>query len=463
MQSNVDASFDSNQMVRIRKCVAENTTVHAFWRDFLNLEAPIFDSERVEVLLSKIQATLSLGLAQKAANPLEAIPLPSDYVSAADYLAELTKMIEVYNIAIADSNFIIATLKAKVGITDIDERRRNLEVFEMCKERHSVSICQSCSEYEELVNKKSALETKKEDVRKKLNAHNISVFSKYEKRINDLLDKFSAGFRIGKTKGEYPAGKPSSSYCIVINSTTVSLGKGDASLGIPSFRNTLSSGDKSALAFCFFIAQAEADPELPKKILLFDDPFTSQDLGRRSTTQHVIKQFVGNAAQVVVLSHEASFLRGMLDGIPPGNVSTLIIDREGLNNSRIDFVDLEDLLQHDHFRSHGVLTKYLHHAIGSPTDVLRCIRPYLEYVLRIKYPDDCVDGEWLGDYLGKIDKAVSPEVLANLKKERPELGQLNDFTKGHYHADGSFNPKVLIVKTELDAMVKRTLAVAQRL
>jgi len=463
MSGVVETAFGVNQVLRVRNTVAENAALHSFWKDFVTFDAPTFNLDDAETLFGQILADLSVGLSQKAANPLDIIENPESYSSASIAYSTLRTRIEAYNLAVATANASIATLKAEVGITDIDVRKADLEILEMCRARQSASVCTSCAEYEALVEKKSALEAKKEAVRKKLNTHNLTVFSKYEKRINDLLDKFNAGFRISNTKGEYPAGKPSSTYNLVINSTPVPLGKGDASLGLPSFRNTLSAGDKSALAFCFFVAQAEADPHLSKKIVLFDDPFTSQDLDRRSTTQHVIKDFVHKAEQVVVLSHEPYFLRGMSDGILSGNVSTLMLDRDGLNASRIASVDLEELLQHDHFRSHGVLIKYLDHGIGSPQDVVRCIRPYLEYVLRVKFPDDCVDGEWLGDYLGKIDKAVPPEELAKLKAERSELGELNNYSKAHHHGDGSFNTKVLIVKNELDAMVKRTLGVAKRL
>jgi len=296
-----------------------------------------------------------------------------------------------------------------------------------------------------------------------LNAHNASVFGKYEKRINELLENFGAGFRIGNTKGEYPGGKPSSTFNLVINGTSVALGKSDSDLSKPSFRNTLSAGDKSALAFCFFVAQAEADPDLDKKIVVFDDPFTSQDSSRRTTTQSVIRGFVSKAVQVVVLSHEAYFLHGMTDGIQQTDCKALLFDRDGLKGTKIEAADLAKILQSDHFRNHDVLTKYRDNGVGDPKDVIRCIRPYLEHYLRVKFPDDCPCDEWLGDHLGKIDAAAPPSALCHATSERAELGQLNQYSKQHHHADGSLNPKVPIQKTELDAMVKRTLEVVKRL
>ena len=85
-------------------------------------------------------------------------------------------------------------------------------------------------------------------------------------------------------------------------------------LDATSFRNTLSSGDRSTLALAFFLAQLDLDPGLPNKIVVFDDPFTSQDRSRRSCTQQFIRRKSAAAAQVIVLSHDPEFLK-VLGGI----------------------------------------------------------------------------------------------------------------------------------------------------
>ena len=61
---------------------------------------------------------------------------------------------------------------------------------------------------------------------------------------------------------------------MVINDTAVEMGSGDTPLDEPSFRNTLSSGDKSTLALAFFLAQIKADAEKGECIVVFDDPDT---------------------------------------------------------------------------------------------------------------------------------------------------------------------------------------------
>jgi wobble nucleotide-excising tRNase len=463
VESEVESLFGETAGTTIRSIAAENGARWAFWKEYISGNSLSLDVAKLQERYATVLGTLNTLLKSKRLNPLEAILLPQSFQDTMAEIAQMVTLLADYNSSVDEINARIRQKKIDTAASDIDQKSKELDLLLLCKERHCATSDKLCSEYSSLLAKKEDLEAQKESKRKLLNAHNASVFGKYEKRINELLENFGAGFRIGNTKGEYPGGKPSSTFNLVINGTSVALGKSDSDLSKPSFRNTLSAGDKSALAFCFFVAQAEADPDLDKKIVVFDDPFTSQDSSRRTTTQSVIRGFVSKAVQVVVLSHEAYFLHGMTDGIQQSDCKALLFDRDGLKGTKIEAADLAKILQSDHFRNHSVLTKYRYDGVGDPKDVIRCIRPYLEHYLRVKFPDDCPCDEWLGDYLGKIDAAVPPSALCHATSERAELGQLNQYSKQHHHADGSLNPKVPIQKTELDAMVKRTLELVKRL
>src|SRR5205807_904037 len=109
-------------------------------------------------------------------------------------------------------------------------------------------------------------------VRGRLDAHTNAVVRPYQNRINTLLGNFNAGFTIAETTHAFPGGVASSSYQLVINSTPVDIGSSKTPTGQPSFKNTLSAGDRMTLALAFFIAHLEADPSLEEKIIVFDDP-----------------------------------------------------------------------------------------------------------------------------------------------------------------------------------------------
>jgi wobble nucleotide-excising tRNase len=50
---------------------------------------------------------------------------------------------------------------------------------------------------------------------------------------------------------------------------------------------------------------------------MFDDPFNSQDAFRRRQTVHEIMKAAANCRQIVVLSHDATFLKQLWDKAPP--------------------------------------------------------------------------------------------------------------------------------------------------
>jgi len=82
-------------------------------------------------------------------------------------------------------------------------------------------------------------------VREQLEAHCLEVVQPYENRINYYLDLFNAGFKIVRTGHGYPGGIATSTYQLSINETHVELGDGRTPADRPSFRNTLSVGDRA--------------------------------------------------------------------------------------------------------------------------------------------------------------------------------------------------------------------------
>src|SRR4029077_3176058 len=144
----------------------------------------------------------------------------------------------------------------------------------------------------------------------------------HEKRINEFLKMFGANFQIEGTERSYVGGRPSSDYKLLINGVIVELGDETTPESTPSFRNTLSAGDRNTLALALFISQLERDPNLKDKIVVFDDPFTSQDRSRRTATQTLICALGKTVAQVFVLSHDPHFLRALWDGYKRGGNSS---------------------------------------------------------------------------------------------------------------------------------------------
>ena len=81
-----------------------------------------------------------------------------------------------------------------------------------------------------------------------LDRYRTVIFPTYQTAINDYLRRFGAGFRLDSVSSVNNRGGFSCTYSVIINNVPVSV---TAAIG-PSFRNTLSAGDRNTLALAFF-------------------------------------------------------------------------------------------------------------------------------------------------------------------------------------------------------------------
>ena len=307
---------------------------------------------------------------------------------------------------------------------------------------------------------KKTIDDEKAKVKMRLNDHTREVIGHYENAINELLEDFHAGFRITGTNHGYPGGVASASYQILINETPVELGDINSPISSPSFKNTLSSGDKSTLALAFFLAQIEHDPERANKIVIFDDPFNSQDNFRKDCTVQKIKKCGEDCPQVIVLSHDQSFLKRIWD-----RLATQASDRKclqltpvGLLDTKICAWDIEEAMQTPFAANRKALADYYIKRDGNPMDVVVKIRPALEAYCKNLYPGD-YDEDALGIIIGKIRGIGSSHQLFPLLEK---LEMLNEYTRRYHHGEKPNAATESICDDELHGFVKKTLSIIGR-
>lgn len=168
----------------------------------------------------------------------------------------------------------------------------------------------------------------------------------------------------------YTGGTPSSHYQLEINDCAIGLGDSRTQPGTPCFKTTLSSGDRSALALVFFLAALKQDARIGNKIVVLDDPFTSQDRFRRTCTQQLIRQHAGMAQQVVVLSHDPHFLRLIWEDYPATDIKVLQMCRTG-ENTVIGEWDIEAETQSTYLKNYSALLDFYRERKGTALNVAR--------------------------------------------------------------------------------------------
>jgi hypothetical protein len=129
-----------------------------------------------------------------------------------------------------------------------------------------------------------------------------------------------------------------------------------------------------------------------------------------------------------------------------------------MQNTTISEWDIQDATLDAYFKDHLLVNNYLNLRKGNPRQVAGNLRLLLEHYLRVKFPSQFEEGEWLGDFIGKIRNADTASPLYFAKEALGELTAINAYSKKYHHATNPGNAdKEPIDDTELQGFCKRTL------
>lgn len=459
LRESVASVFSDRAVAEVERVVETNTAAVEFWSRYVSVAAPSLSSPQGigRSIRDLREALLSL-LDKKSASPLEPVQIDHRLNTAANVVDALRASALEYNQAVSRANALISDKKKSFEEANVASVQRDLQNLRAVKARHTPEAVKACCDHSEAVKRKEQLEEQKESARRELDEHTKTVIGTYEKTINRLLADFQAGFRITGTKHAYPGGIPSSSFQILINDKTVELGDGDTPLKKPSFRNTLSSGDKSTLALAFFLAELEHDPKKASRIVVFDDPFNSQDAFRKDHTIKKIRKCGETCLQVIVLSHDQNFLKRLYDGLRAQGLEYMCLHlaRIGHANTIMTFWDIEEATQLQFRADIKTLTAFYNAGLGKPRDVVDKIRPVLESYCRNLLPTQFDDDDTLGVICGKIRNGGPDHPLAAVCDD---LDTLNEYTRRYHHGEDANTASEPLNDSELQGMVGAALSI----
>ena len=431
------------------------------WAKLLELNLPKLDAAAVGKAHAKALTTLKAALQRKADDPLKVVEFTATEKDVITAYNATTMTLENYNTAIKVCVQAITNFKAKLEKTDAAKLQIELSQKELAVKRSESAVDKLCKKYTLMVAAKAALQKRKDKAKEALKANTKKVIEQFQSGINTYLKQFGAGFEIIRSKEEYPAGQLCLDYQLKINNVPVAVSTPKGNPNAPCFKTCLSSGDKSALAFAFFLARLDADPKLADKVIIFDDPMTSLDAKRETRTCQNIVRLASRAKQVIVLSHEAYFLREIWELVAGGQTKTLQVVRQGRDDSGVAEWNIEAETSGDYYRNYYTLEDYLESKfVGDLRDVACCIRPILEANLRLRFPGAFPRNKWLGDFLEAIRTATPPNPLVRLQPFLNELTDINNFSKHFHHGQNpggaSTHP---ITDGELKPFVESTIQV----
>ena len=418
------------------KCTAFEQSVRVlvqtreFWKSFINVPAIEINTEEIVSAWNAARDSVLSILRSKMSMPLEKLTLSQDSLkSISTYnehrgkIRELSEAIHAYNTQIE----IVKEQATTANLVSLDKQLDNLKAV---KARYSSSICLICDEYVREQAAKKDAERQRDQARSDLAQYRQTVFPAYETAVNLYLQRFNAGYRLGSVSYANHRRGSSCNYAVLINENSVSI---TAENG-PSFRNTLSAGDRNTLALAFFFASLEQDSQRSQKVVVIDDPMTSLDAHRTLATVQQIKQVLEHVEQVIVLSHSKSFLCQLWESVP-GRVPrcAIKVSRDGTGSTFQNWDVSQDCIT-EHDRNYSLVIDYMRASDSlKERAVAAALRSMLESFMRVAYPASFPPGRLLGPFIRACTPKVNtPEQVLNAP-DIAELQSLLEYVNKFHH------------------------------
>ncbi|WP_038366275.1 AAA family ATPase [Bosea sp. UNC402CLCol] len=426
-----------------------NDAEYAYWAKVCDLPSPpslsAMQQELVGAALSRLKAVVNI----KRGNPLEACGFGDD----SENIERALGLLAAYNHQVSESNAIIEAARAETDEADV-HRVENVHLKWLAmEEKASEPVKSAVAAYSAAETRLEAIRGEKSTAQAALKSYTQTTMDARQAAVNDLLSDFGASFRIVDAKTSFAGREPNTEFALELGTHKVRAG--DKSATEPSFKTVLSSGDKTTLALAFFIAQIEADLDLKDAVVIFDDPFNSQDMDRQFQTTSHIRSVCEKACQTLVLSHDPRFLQLIEKNGRHLPLRTFQLRSNDAGEGTLAAWSSDDELKSLYLQQSQAIREYASHQNLLPgltlNSVHQSIRPFLEDYLRLRFPGRFPDQCFISDMAVEIQKAGSSDPMA---AHVSDLFALNEYTRPNMHGGGT-NPQ----PTELRAHCRKVVAI----
>jgi wobble nucleotide-excising tRNase len=438
-----------------------NTARIEAWKDQIDLAVPILDESALMATIKQIRDQLLGLVTSKRSAPMEMVGSQEEGDTVTAMLKSVGDTITEYNFEIESATTAIREFKTKLAVNNTASLKAEVNRLEAAQKHNLLEVKAAIAEYKNAETERKRLDNEKIKAREQLDALMQTTLQQYQASINELLDYFRAEFSIEQLKPTYlGSGEPRTEYGLKMRNISVKLGsRADMTTGC-SFATTLSEADKRTLAFSFFLARLKSDPNLASKLVVLDDPVSSFDRNRRHKSICLIANLVGNCRQLLVLSHDAYFVRELRERLAnrkpaPIVPNIILIKRVQHGYSAFAECDIDDVCASEYYRHHRLVADYVDgKSTANTRDIAKAIRPLLEGYYHRRFPGKISRRLMFGQIIELAAKAQPGNPLAYLKPILKELGEVNDYV-GQFHHDT--NEAISVVDAELLDFSKRAL------
>ena len=355
------------------------------WGQYLDLGSELPDASALVKYLADTHRDARALTDRKRSSPLEVIEAADELSLVNESLASAREFLKRYNAAVGSINEATSRAVAAAPMT-VAAATLARDDLKKRMARHDPGVKGRINAYLRAKRRNERARTIRTKIQKALKNANEGAAEHYHQRVNYYLGRFSARFTISKITNSMQGNAGQADYGLFIKGEAIARGRGRQAEAIPTFRNTLSAGDKTTLAFAFFLAKVDHDTGLSGKTLVIDDPLSSHDSQRRRETVSAIKDLCARCRQVIVLSHDEFLLREVerrCVGIPS---AAFKIDFTGGDEwSSASAVDLDQLCRAEHVRLVDEIIAFIDECRGNADHIVHHVRRVLETHYRRSY------------------------------------------------------------------------------
>lgn len=212
-----------------------------------------------------------------------------------------------------------------------------------------------------------------------------------------------------------------------------------------------------------FVARLHRDPRLENRVVVIDDPMCSLDRRRRAETIRILKALAAQCKQLIVLAHDAYFLRDLDEAISKAKLKVgrsyckiVTVEHE---YSSFGPLDLAHECAGQYEQDLATIVGFANAQVGhDPLLAATRLRVLLESNLQRQFPHAIPSSQMLGQVIETIAKAAPPSPLAGLQSSVKELRALNHYAKQFHHSDDGTPPDFAVLdEGELRGFCQRAL------
>lgn len=434
--------------------IEQNAKHFAYWGEAGNLDPPALpEISAVITGMEEAAARLDALFQEKQANLTQALPATKSADALAAWDKTRAQIVEINGLLGAYLGRIKA-VKDSIDPAQLPRLEDELKTLQATKRRHELDIAAIAGALATHAARKDAIAKEKAALRDELNAHGRAITATLGTTINAYLGRLNAGFRIDYREPDYRGKEPAASYQILINEVAVSPRSAGDALGQPSFRNTLSAGDKSTLALALYLAKISADPALKDTIVVLDDPFTSLDHFRRQFTAIEIRKLCGSTAQTIVLSHDKNFLRLLWDKIDHAIIKSIALQTGAPGMTTFAPFDIEAATQPRHVTERMEIEEFAEGEPHAPNYIRTRLRTVCEDFYRKGDPALFHEAASLEEIIRILTAAPATHPY---KGALEDLRDINEYSRADSHAAVEGNPAEETTDEELKGFCRKVL------